>query len=609
MRQVFGILTAVSLAVIPALSSSQFDQKLPKDQQVLQALDRLTFGPRPGDVERVAETGLKKWIDLQLHPERIRENPEVEKRLRPFESLTMSPAEVATRYPTPQMIQAIATGRAPMPTDPVLRASVQPLIARFNAKRNGGGDGEPAEPAGTLDTVLDPDQIRILRAGSPDEKQRLLSTLDQSRLDDALIAMPRPMRQNLLEAAPEPVRRKLLLLNAPQQVVAYDLNSAKLIRAIYSERQLQEVLTDFWYNHFNVFLDKGADRFMVPTYEREAIRPYVLGSFRALLEATAKSPAMLFYLDNWQSVASRSNSGNERRRGLNENYARELLELHTMGVDGGYTQKDVIEVARCFTGWTIKGPQKGGGFDYNDKAHDKGEKIVLGHVIPADGAVGDGEKVLDILARHPSTARFISLCLVRRFVADNPPPPLIDRMSKTYLKTDGDIRAVMKVMLDSKEFWSAGAYQAKLKTPFEMVVSSLRALNAEVGNTFAIQRMIANLGQPLYRKLEPTGYSLNNADWVNSAALLARMNFAVALAQNKVSGVTVDASHFGDSMNPEEIARRILFREPSPETLIALKKAADEGSPPAEPERRGFSKATPALVAGLVIGSPEFQRK
>jgi len=604
MRRRFGILVVLTFGILPAAGKKSssvpgFDQKLSKKLQFVHALDRLTFGPRPGDVERVQRTGLKKWIDQQLHPERIRENPEIDIRLRRFESLAMSPADLSTHYPNPQLVQAIVAGREPMPADPLLRAAIQPRLAELNAKKNGASADIGLDKLGRpLDSVLDAQQIRTLRNGTPEEKTRLLSSLDERKLDEALIAMPRPMRQNLIDVAPEPVRRKLLLLNAPQQLIAYDLGSAKLIRAVYSERQLQEVLADFWYNHFNVFLDKGADRFQVAAYERESIRPHVLGHFRDLLEATAKSPAMLFYLDNWQSVAPRAN-GNQRRRGLNENYARELLELHTMGVDGGYTQKDVIEVARCFTGWTIKAPQKGGGFDYNDKLHDKGEKVVLGHIIHAGGGMSDGETVLDILSRHQSTARFISLCVARRFVADNPPPALLDRMSKTFLKTGGDIRAVMKSMLDSKEFWSEGAYQAKVKTPFEMVVSSLRALDAEIESTAALQRTITNLGEPLYRKLEPTGYSLANADWVNSASLLARMNFALALAQNKIPGVRVDAGRFGDSAEPAEVARRVLFHDVTPETASALQKAAQEQS----------SAPGPATIAGLVIGSPDFQRK
>ncbi len=347
------------------------------------------------------------------------------------------------------------------------------------------------------------------------------------------------------------------------------------MRAIESNRQLAEVLDDFWFNHFNVFYDKGADRFSIPEYEREAIRPNVLGKFRDLLEATAKSPAMLFYLDNFESVRPDLDANNKNRkvkRGLNENYGRELMELHTLGVNGGYTQKDVTEVARCFTGWTLVEPRRGGGFFYNDKLHDKGEKVVLGHVIPAGGGMDDGEQVLDILATHPSTAHFISKELAQRFVADNPPEPLVEKMAATFLKTDGDIREVMKTMLASREFWSEGAYQAKIKTPFEMVASSVRALDATVTDGFALANQVGNLGEPLYRKLEPTGYSNLNSDWVNSAALLGRMNFALQLAQNHVPGVKVDVSHL--SSDPAPAAKSLLCRPAAPQTQARYSESA-----------------------------------
>ena len=316
---------------------------------------------------------------------------------------------------------------------------------------------------------------------------------------------------------------------------------------------------------------------------------------------------MLFYLDNWQSVAPEIarrpvKGGGRPSRGLNENYGRELLELHTLGVDGGYTQKDVTEVARCFTGWTIKNPQGGSTYTYNDRVHDKGEKIVLGEKIPAGGGKEDGEKVLDILAKHPSTARFISRKLAQRFVADNPPQALIDRMAKTFLDSNGDIRAVMSTMLTSKEFMSQGAYQSKVKTPFEMIVSSVRATGAEVDYAFPLANRIAQLGQPLYRKVEPTGYSSANAEWINSASLLARMNFALDLTQNKVQGTKVDQTRFNeDALHTE---RLMLFTNATAPTREAIDKAiADQRTknPKAAP--------SPALVAGLVIGSPDFQRR
>jgi uncharacterized protein (DUF1800 family) len=545
-----------------------YQKKLSKDQQIVHALDRLTFGPKPGDVAHVKKMSLKKWLDLELHPDRIPENPDLEAKLQPLESLRMTPMETVQHYPTPQMIRAIAAGRQPLPEDPVLRASIQRWITRYKVQKEAaaGGQGASAfdpnadlEPAKSLDEVLDASERQTLRNGKPDQKRELIESMPADKLEDVLIALPRGQRQQLFNNSPVDVQRKIMLLNSPQQVVAYDLLEAKLLRAIESNRQLAEELDDFWFNHFNVYYDKGSDRFLIPDYERQAIRPHVLGKFRDLLEATAKSPAMLFYLDNFQSVRPDidANSKNRKvKRGLNENYGRELMELHTLGVNGGYTQHDVTEVARCFTGWTIQDPRRGGAFFYDDKLHDKGEKVVLGHVIPAGGGIEDGEKVLDILATHPSTAKFICTELAQRFVADNPPQTLIDKMAKTFLDSGGDIRQVMKTMLDSKEFWSQGAYRAKVKTPFEMVASSVRALDANVTDAWALANQVGNLGEPLYRKQEPTGYSNLNSDWVNSAALLGRMNFAVQVTKNQVPGVKTAASQSAEMIGSPDFQRR-----------------------------------------------------
>ena len=585
-------LLAVS-AVFLCLGASS--PKLSKDEQIVHALNRLTFGPRPGDIEAVRRMGVKKWIDLQLHPERIAENPALAQKLAPLESLRLSQADTERTYPNPQMIRAIAAGRQPMPEDPVTRAAVERVIQRFKIKKD-AADNRPLEPAVALNQLLTREQIRGLRTGTVEQKRAVIAAIPESQMDDVAIALPPGLRLQLLTAVEPALRRKLMLLTAPQQLVAFDLSEGKLYRAILSNRQLEEHMVDFWYNHFSVFLDKGADRYLVPTYEREAIRPYVLGKFRDLLGATAKSPAMLFFLDNWESVGpgTAQRRGNAKRpvRGLNENYARELMELHTLGVDGGYTQKDVTEVARCFTGWTIRLPRQGGDFFYNDRVHDKGEKTVLGVKIAAGGGQDDAEKVLDILARHPSTARFISKKLAQRFVADDPPQRLIDKMAKTFRDKNGDIREVMKAMLTSDEFFSQTAYRAKVKTPFEMIVSAVRATGAQVDFAFPLARQIANLGEPLYRKLEPTGYSDANSEWVNSAALLARMNFALALAQNKVPGSKLDASLFNGS--PEEVARQVLFTDAQPETLAAIDKQV---------------KSAKAPLVGLLLGSPDFQRR
>jgi uncharacterized protein (DUF1800 family) len=616
----FGLLCA-ALCTVPLTASAAkktvadyrlFARKLSKDDQILHALDRLTFGPRPGDVEAVKKMGLKKWIDLQLHPERIPESAVLAARIAPLESLRMSQTETAANYPPPQMIRAIAEGRQPLPEDPIARAAVERLARRYKVRKDsnaagGAGVGMPPgpfEPAIPLNQILSGDQMRTLRNGTPDQKRELLASLPEDKFDDVVISMPPPMRNQLMGSAPAVLRRKMMQSNQPQQVIFSDLAEGKLFHAIYGNRQLEEQLVDFWYNHFNVFLDKGADRFMVPTYERVAIRPHVLGHFRELLESTASSPAMLFYLDNWQSVAQtqvRRPMGARPQRGLNENYARELMELHTLGVDGGYTQKDIIEVARCFTGWTIRNPQQGGEFMYNDRVHDKGEKLVLGVTIPAGGGKDDAEKVLDILAKHPSTARFVSKKLAQHFVADEPPPSLIDKMAKTFLASDGDIREVMKTMLTSNEFFSAGAYRAKVKTPFEMIASALRATDADVSYALPLAQQIGQLGEPLYRKVEPTGYSSANAEWVSSASLLGRMNFAIALTQNKVPGVKVDASRFLE--DPTRAARQVLFTDATPQTKDAIVKAL------ADQKAKDPNAGSPAMVAGLVLGSPDFQRR
>jgi uncharacterized protein (DUF1800 family) len=606
-----ALLCAATLAARTASKSSdygQFHQKLSKDQQVLHILDRLTFGPRPGDVEQVKKFCVKNWIDLQLHPERIAEPASLDARLAPLESLRIGQAEAVAKYPTPQAIRAVALGTQPPPEDPIARAAIERIIRRQRIRKD-LPENTPPEPVKPLEQVFSPDQIRTLRNGSPDQRHALLRAIPEEQVDDAIIAMPQGLRQQLLAVADPMMRRKLVVANTPQQVIAYDLTESKVYRAIYSNRQLEEELVDFWYNHFNVYLDQGADRILVPTYERDSIRPYVLGKFRDMLGATAISPAMLFYLDNWQSVVPEVPKPNAKKhravRGLNENYARELMELHTLGVDGGYTQQDIIEVARCFTGWTIRQPNQGGGFFFNDKVHDKGEKTVLGVTIPAGGGQDDGEKVLDILAAHASTARFISKKLAQRFVADDPPPELLDQMAMTFQNSGGDIRAVMETMLYSKEFLSVGAYHAKMKTPFDMIVSAVRATNAQVDYAAPLVNQIAQLGEPLYRKLEPTGYPSANADWMNSASLLARMNFALQLAQNKIQGVKVETARF--SPKPQETARQVLFFAPSSQTMSTIDKAAglQAGKGGAAPTR----KASPAMIAGLVIGSPEFQRR
>jgi uncharacterized protein (DUF1800 family) len=315
-----------------------------------------------------------------------------------------------------------------------------------------------------------------------------------------------------------------------RQVIT-DLEEAKVLRAVYSERQLEEVLVDFWFNHFNVFAGKGATRNYITEYEREAIRPYVLGNFRDMLGATAKHPAMLFYLDNWQS----------KNGAINENYARELLELHTLGVDGGYTQQDIVNVARAFTGWTMR-PRQGTGFVFAPRQHDQDEKIVLGQKIRGGGGIDDGEKVLDIVAMHPSTAHHIAMELAMRFVSDTPPPALVDRAAARFLATKGNLREVTRTILTSPEFLSPDTYRVKVKTPFEFVASALRASGADVKNAIPLGRTLQEMGMQLYFCQPPTGYDEAASTWVSAGALVSRMNFAVDLSKNAVRGVRVPLS-------------------------------------------------------------------
>ncbi len=592
MRQRVAIVLTCTLALVAVSGTSAyakkkiveqnklFQKQLAEDQKILQALNRLTFGPRPGDAQAVKALGLKKWIDRQLHPESIPENPVLKEKLKTLETLRMSGPELVANYPTPQMVRQMVNGQLPFPADPDRKRMLTKLMEKYEERQKAGaGAGAdagkpetPAPPARGLADLLDAKTLRTFRQGNPQQRLEAFQALPREKQEEVIEAMPGQIRQALLTVAPAELRRRFEMAAGPQQMVARDLAEGKLLRAVYSNHQLDEVLTDFWYNHFNVYLDKGADRYLVTPYEREVIRPHVLGKFKDLLTATAKSPAMLFYLDNWQSVGPDApqpgrgmpKAAKKGTRGLNENYGRELLELHTLGVDGGYTQADVTEAARCFTGWTILQPQRGGEFVFNARVHDNGEKTVLGVKIPAGGGITDGEKVLDIVAHHPSTARFISRKLAQRFVADEPPASLVDRMAATFTKTDGDLRAVMKVMLESKEFFSQGAYRAKLKTPLEVVASAVRAVNGEVDYAFPLANQVSQLGQPLYRKAEPTGYSNHSKEWLNSGGLLARMNFALQLAGNNVPGVRVDAA-----------------------------KAARPEDP----------------IAGIALGSPEFQKR
>lgn len=579
------------------------------DQQVNQVLSRLTFGARPGEVQKVRQMGVDQWIELQLQPKRV-DDRAAEGYLGRFQTMQMTAGQLLRDYPRPQALQQ--------------------EIRRDSANM------------------------------TPAERQQAMTELRQ--------------------------------MQAQTQSALGEIQASRIARAVLTERQLDEVMVDFWLNHFSVFQGKAQIRYYLPDYER-AIRAHSLGKFRDLLEAVAKSPAMLFYLDNAQSGANpgertyadelqgprvlRGGLGRtrlpapqqRRRQGLNENYARELLELHTLGVDGGYTQQDVIEVARALTGWSVVPPQQaaspamsasrpgviGGGapgvFVFRPETHDAGPKKVLGVGMPAGRGIEDGEQVLDIVSRHPSTARFIATKLARRFVSDTPSVALVDRAAATFTRTGGDIREVVRTIVTSPEFFSQAAYRSKVKTPFELVASTLRALNAVPDPTPRTARMVAQLGQPIYGKETPNGYPDFADQWMNTGAILNRINFGVAAAGGQVPGVSLDlwptaqqvrsapreaqvdaviATLLGGSVSPDTRAILITGRNPFLDANAAADTtdilaadppatmgAMDARRPGARGRGRGLGPAARrpveltgfAQVVGLALGSPEFQRR
>jgi uncharacterized protein (DUF1800 family) len=535
---------------------ANFPGKLPirelnEEQAILHALNRLGFGPRPGQVEQIEKTGLENWIQSQLHPENI-PDPVVDARIAQFPTMQLSAAALLDQYPP----QDIAAKRLGMKVDEYQK-HLQDL-----AKQPGGTSSLPFK-----------DQNEIVN----------------------------------------------------------ELMEAKIVRAVYTERQLGEQLSDFWFNHFNVFVYKDLDRWYLIPYERDSIRPHALGKFRDLLEATAKSPAMLFYLDNSSSADPqafdrlkqhpvRPRPGEKLpplggRHGLNENYGRELMELHTLGVDGGYKQQDVIEVARAFTGWTIESPRENPAFYFDERIHDPDPKRVLGKKIKA-GGIKDGEQVLDLLVKDKHTAHHIALQLAEHFVSDDPPPALVGRMAKAFEKSKGDIRAVMTAMIYSPEFWSRAAFRAKVKTPFELVASTARALGADVDQPMQLAQWVSRIGEPLYQCLTPNGYSDKAATWISTGALLNRMNFAVALTSNKVRGAQVDINSLvgadvgtNSKLALQRVETEFLARQVSDSTHTTLEKEM------AEPRILGAKLDDPVtqvnvgLITGLVLGSPEFQKR
>jgi len=655
---VFGLAVSAGLVTAEKTKPQSTAQATPMEssRRALHALNRLTFGPRPGDVERVEAMGVERWMEQQLEPGRL-DDSALQARLQPYRTLAMDSRELLRSFPPPFVLKAVAEGRAPMPKDPEQRAVYESQMAMYKMRQDGkAGKGAEAGDAAGMDDAARREarmyaelKAEELMALPPEQRAAAIKKLSAEERALVMRGLGQEDRQRLMQGMSLEQRQSLMAMANPRIVVMGEMQSAKIVRAAYSERQLEEVMTDFWFNHFNVYDKKGPDAYLIGEYEREVIRPHVFGKFEDLLLATAKSPAMLFYLDNWQSVGPNSEMGKggsqqqrrpragrfggrqqqrmpganaeqqqqlrQRRSGLNENYAREVMELHTLGVDGGYTQQDVTELARILTGWTIRQPRLGGGFEYNARFHEPGTKTVLGKQF-SGGGESEGEAALKVLARHPSTARFISRKLATRFVADEPPPALVERMAQTFSKTGGDIKEVLRTLFRSPEFWSRESYRAKVKTPFEFVVSSLRATNADLQNPFVIAQALNKMGMPLYGMQPPTGYSMKADAWVNSAALLNRMNFALGLGTGRLPGVKVDGAQLGAAAaTPEQalvtLEQKLLAGDVSPQTHATLQKQL------ADPKVTGVSMdaaggklpANPGVIAGLILGSPEFQRR
>ena len=754
-----------------------------EQKRAVHALNRLTFGARPGDVQQVMAMGVDRWIDLQLHPGKISDSA-VEARLAPFRTLRMSSRQLVEEFPDQPMVKQVMDGKKSMPSDPARRAVYQVQIARLEEKNERKQEAaavaaapasapasaapsaaSPTAPSasptategaktaeelaasasdGAAGTAKTAEELAAAAAARPDampadsNSMNLMSASNgaingstngtyggsnnEAAASDVAMMSPAPKKpsreqqaearrredrlyadldiQGLASLAPDQRYKKimtmpvdqqvafadsmrggkgqdflvgldakqketLLAMNNPQAVVQDELVQAKLLRVIYGERQLEEVMTDFWFNHFNVFVGKGADRVLLTNYEQDVIRPRAMGKFEDLLVATAKSPAMLFYLDNWLSVGPNSmqalgipargpygyprrfppqnpNAKRKANNGLNENYGRELMELHTLSVNGGYSQRDVTEAAKVFTGWTIDKPNEGGGFLFDPRKHEPGPKFVLGHRIKPKGE-DEGRELLHMLATSPQTAHFISLKLAQRFVADDPPPALVDRMAKTFIKKKGDIREVLTTLFQSPEFWAEGAYRAKVKTPLEFVASAVRATGADVDDAMPLARQLNNMGMQLYGAQPPTGYSMKAETWVSSSALLNRMNFALALTSGKVRGVKVDAVQLAGgppapadaSMTLSTMETKLLASDVSKQTHdsivaqispplqqndAAAKSAAPEPMGPNRDRDRDMKPAQrkppdaarppdASTIAGLLLGSPEFQRR
>jgi uncharacterized protein (DUF1800 family) len=729
------------------------------EDRVLHALNRLTFGPRPGDLAAVQAMGLSTWFEMQLNPGKI-DDSALQARLGQFPAMQLSQADLISRYPTQQMIRQMEQKGAWTPSDAVERAIYGDQMAFYRMQQAkqaearqtaaaggaatetmagsstpnaaapierrapeaaapapemtaGGGDMAAANAgsdamAGATGTISNAEAEALLKqdvadaqAAPPEHVEQLFKDLEAVKIinlppDERMrkvigmapndfVAFRRSLSGGELAQFTQglnPQQREIFaaMQNSTRLVGAEEMQE-RLIRDIYSDRQLEAVMTDFWLNHFNVYVRKNQNEpYLIPAYEREVIRPNALGKFEDLLVATAKSPAMLMYLDNWQSIGPDSEAARQgpqfarfaknpqvkaalKDRGLNENYGRELMELHTLGVNGGYTQADVTQVAKVFTGWTVTPPGQGGTFQFQfeDRRHEPGSKMVLGQKIKENG-MNEGLEVLHMLATSPATAKFITTKLAVRFVSDDPPQSLVDKMSQSFLASGGDIKTVLRTMFEAPEFWAPAAERAKVKTPLEFVVSAVRASGATVNNSLSVVAALDKLGMPLYGMPTPNGYSWMSEPWVSTGALVSRMNFALVLAGDKLPGVRTDwtkllglssgATKAGSmetadgTLDPEVAAKEkklelILLGQPlSDKTRAAVLGQSNDQTAAMQAAKEfqiggggGGGAAGPlalaavtgavlapqrnvvpddrqaAIMAGMMLGSPEFQRR
>jgi uncharacterized protein (DUF1800 family) len=733
-------------------SSAASTKEIQGEQRVVHALNRFTFGPRPGDVAAVQAMGLKRWFEQQLNPASI-DDSAFEARLEAFPAMRMSQVELAGRYPSPQVVRQIIAKDLPLPSDPVEHAIYADQIAFYKAQKakqeekkaeaaqdGAKADGEMMPPAmaeakeksALPGDGVDPsvpamatheeqfysglEAVKIINLPPEERMQRILAMPPAE-----LVSFRKSLSQRELADAAEgltPIERETLAsLQGSSRMIGAELLASRMLRDVYSERQLEAVMTDFWLNHFNVYIKKNQNEpFMLPEFERDVIRPRALGKFEDLLVATAKSAAMLMYLDNWQSIGPDSfaaKNGSKQAqlaknpqvkqalkdRGLNENYARELMELHTLGVQcevsedhpvsaldaacgKGYTQQDVTQVAKVLTGWTIDRPYCGGSFDFEERRHEPGNKTVMGQVIQGvdyveprgmgfgrqrfagggspcgaetfhgdQAGMEEGLRVLHMLATSPATAKFISTKLAVRFVSDTPPQALVDRMAKAFLTSNGDIKTVLRAMFDAPEFWSPEAYRAKVKTPEEFVISAVRASGADVKNAIPLAQALDKLGMPLYGMQTPNGYSWMAEPWVNSGDLVNRMNFALGLSSDRIPGVQTDWGRIlgetGSAMEPVALTSEpsdagakeaklevallgVKVSDRTRSTVLQqfqdqdLQQQAEKNfsirARDLEPMAQILNPARPgpnrppldreaATMAGLLLGSPEFQRR